>query len=45
MNSSISLNIKNLQGSVNELHIENLKPMIIAAHNTLHNRCGAGNDF
>ena len=45
MTSSINLNIKNLQGTVNENHINNLKPMITAAHNTLHGRCGAGNDF
>ncbi|WP_346920543.1 glucose-6-phosphate isomerase [Clostridium sp. UBA7339] len=45
MTSSLSLNIKNLQEAVNESHIDNLKPMITAAHNTLHNRSGAGNEF
>jgi len=45
MTSSLSLNIKNLQEAVNESHINNLKPMITAAHNTLHNRSGAGNEF
>ncbi|WP_346888045.1 glucose-6-phosphate isomerase [Clostridium sp. UBA1056] len=45
MTSSISLNIKNLQGAVSETHINNLKPMINAAHNMLHNRNGAGNEF
>lgn len=45
MTSSLSLNIKNLQEAVTESHINNLKPMITAAHNTLHNRCGAGNEF
>jgi len=45
MTSSISLNIKNLQEAVNESHIDKLKPMITAAHDTLHNRCGAGNKF
>jgi len=45
MTNSISLNIKNLHGAVSEAHISNLKPMISAAHNTLHNKSGAGNDF
>lgn len=45
MTSSISLNIKNLQEAVAESHIDNLKPMITAAHNILHNRCGVGNEF
>ena len=45
MEKSINLNLRNLQSTITENQINNLKPMITAAHNVLHNRTGAGNDF
>lgn len=45
MNSPISLNIKKAMPFAREEDILKLKPMVTDAHNTLHDRDGAGNDF
>lgn len=45
MNNGLKLNLNNLEGTVTEEQINNLKPMIVAAHKTLHEKSGAGSDF
>lgn len=45
MKNTVSLNMRNLEGFVSEGQINNLKPMVAAAHNILHEKSGAGNDF
>lgn len=43
--NAVSLNMRNLEGFVSEGQINNLKPMVAAAHKILHEKSGAGNDF
>ena len=45
MKKLVNLDLRNLEGAVSEAHINNLKPLVEAAHCTLHNKSGAGNDF
>lgn len=45
MTKLVNLDLRNLEGAVSEAQINNLKPFVEAAHNTLHNKNGAGNDF
>lgn len=43
--NAVSLNMRNLEGFVSTGQINNLKPMVAAAHKILHEKSGAGNDF
>ncbi len=43
--NAVSLNMRNLEGFVSAGQINNLKPMVAAAHKILHEKSGAGNDF
>lgn len=45
MNTPINLSVKKVVPFSNNEDIMKLKPMVEAAHNTLHNKSGAGNDF
>ncbi|MEG1255818.1 glucose-6-phosphate isomerase [Clostridium sp.] len=45
MTEAINLGLRNLGGFVSESQINNLNPMVAAAHKVLHDKSGAGNDF
>ena len=45
MTNGLKLNLNNLEGTVTEDQINNLKSMVVAAHETLHSKSGAGSDF
>ncbi|MDU1412368.1 MAG: glucose-6-phosphate isomerase [Clostridium sp.] len=45
MTNGLKLNLNNLEGTVTEEQINNLKSMVVAAHETLHSKSGAGSDF
>ena len=45
MTNGLKLNLNNLEGTVTEKQINNLKSMVVAAHETLHSKSGAGSDF
>ena len=42
---NIRLDCKNVLNFMNEEEPELIKPAVLAAHNTLHNKTGAGSDF
>lgn len=45
MTNGLKLNLNNLEGTVTQEQINNLKSMVVAAHETLHSKSGAGSDF
>ena len=40
MTNGLKLNLNNLEGTVTQEQINNLKSMVVAAHETLHSKSG-----
>ena len=45
MSTKLSLDLSKVKSFLNDHEISNLQPMVKEAHNMLHNKTGAGNDF